>query len=200
MGLSDQIGPVDDGGLDCDHPAACGREAVAIVPDPTTVGGLRLCPFHLGLWSDVERGSVEILERIGVDDRVADDRFYRIDQAPPRLDRGAILRRIGIDHRGLAHYSLRSDRSDLSKVLTLDRDLELLDVYPVPESVDVDDWIEHVRERRGWVRVDDRRLVADGGTDRGDTERQRRSADTTGWSVFGYPGNKAKHADGRCRP
>jgi len=26
-------------------------------------------------------------------------------------------------------------------------------------------------------------------------ERRRRSADTTGWSVFGYPGNKAKHAE-----
>lgn len=143
-------------GRDCDHPSNCDREAVATVPEPNVIGGWSLCDYHLALWADT-RGNQETLRDLDVDHLVAEDRFLTLDEAPPELQRDVRYRRIGVDHRGLAHYHVagRPDE-DADRVITVDADLELVDVYDVPPHVGLNGWVEHVFKRRAWVELENR--------------------------------------------
>lgn len=155
MSLARSYGPLEsDESAECQHASPCDETAVARVPEPTeiTAKGLDLCPFHLALWADT-RGDQETLERLDVDDLAADDRFLELDAAPPQLHNGS-LERIGVDHRGLAHYYRPTDAGRLY-VYTFDAQLVADNVYHLPEWIDLEGWISHVESRRCWVQLDD---------------------------------------------
>lgn len=156
MSLVRQFGPVDDG-RDCEHPSPCETQAVARVPNPVEIAsaGRELCPFHLALWADT-RGDEETLCELNVDDLAATDRWLRLDTVPPRLDREVVWSRLGIDHRGLAHFvhDRRRRRDSADRVVLVDRSLELAEAFDVPIHVGLDGWVDHVDRRRGWVEVD----------------------------------------------
>lgn len=154
MSLARRFGALEsDDSDECDHPSACDETPVARVPRPAeiTANGIELCPFHLALWADT-RGDQETLERLDVDDLAADDRFLELDAAPPRIH-GGELERIGVDHRGLAHY-YRPDDGRLY-IYTFDAQLVASDVYHLPEWIELDGWISHVDRRRSWIELDD---------------------------------------------
>ena len=159
MALVRQCGRLQDGGP-CEHTSPCDEEAIARVPNPVEIAsaGLDLCSFHLALWADC-RGDGETLRELGVDDLVATDRYLRLDQAPPRLDREVLYLRFGIGHRGLAHFceACRGPDGD-DRVITVDRRLELDQAYGPPAHVGLDGWVDHVGRKRGWVELDDETL------------------------------------------
>ena len=132
---------------DCDHPSHCERDAVATVPAPNVLGGFRFCDFHLALWADT-KGDWTTLQELGIQRLAADDRFLFLDAAPPKLERDLTYRRIGVDHRGLAHYYVDGrPEADSDRVITVDSRLQFIDAYDVPD---------HVDERRCWVELEDR--------------------------------------------
>ena len=156
MALVRRYGRLDDGG-ECEHPSPCDEEAVARVPNPVEIGGagLDLCPFHLALWADC-RGDEETLRKLDVADLAADDRWLSLEAVPPRLNREAIWHRLGVDHRGLAHfYHHGRTENEADRVVTVDRRLEFVDAYEVPACIGLDGWIDHVDERRAWVALDE---------------------------------------------
>ena len=156
MALVRRYGRLEDGG-ECEHPSPCKTQAVARVPNPAEIAsaGLDLCPLHLALYADT-RGDEETLQELGVDDLVATNRFLALYEAPPRLDRRKVYHRIGVDHRGLAHYYEHGrDIDDKERILTVNARLELLDVYQVPNHLGLSGWVDHVDERRAWIQLDD---------------------------------------------
>ena len=156
MTLVRQFGPIEDGG-DCEHPSPCDEEAVARVPNPVEIAsaGRELCPFHLALWADT-RGDIETLCELNVDDLATTDRWLRLETVPPRLDREVVWTRLGIDHRGLAHFlnSERRQDSGADRVVLIDRSLELVEAFDIPTHVGLDGWVGHVDRRRGWVELE----------------------------------------------
>lgn len=156
MALVRQCGRLEDGG-ECEHPSPCDEEAVARVPNPAEIGGagLDLCPFHLALWADC-RGDKETLRELDVADLAADDRWLSLDAVPPRLDHDAVWHRLGVDHRGLAHfYQFGRALEEADRVATVDRSLEFVDVWDVPAHIGLSGWVDHVDKRRAWVALDD---------------------------------------------
>ena len=130
MALVRQHGPLEDAGP-CQHPSPCDKEAVARVPNPAGIGsaGFDLCPFHLALWADC-RGDRQTLRELDVADLAADDRWLSLEAVPRRLNREAIWHRLGVDHRGLAHFYHGRTETEA-------------------------DWVNHVDERRAWIQLDD---------------------------------------------
>lgn len=160
--LARTYGPIERG--DCEHPSPCDTEAAGCVPDAGSIAGKTLCPFHLALWADT-RGDRETLRQLGLDDEIATDRFLALEEAPPELQQQVRYQRLGVDHRGLAHYYIPGREDDENeRVITIDREFELVDGYDVPPHVGLEGWIEHVHERRGWVELDDA-LRTQGGVD-----------------------------------
>ena len=156
MALVRQYGPLEDAGP-CQHPSPCDKEAVARVPNPAGIGsaGLDLCPFHLALWADC-RGDRETLRKFDVADLAADDRWLSLEAVPLRLNREAIWHRLGVDHRGLAHfYHHGRTETEANWLVTVDRRLEFVDAYQVPAHIGLDGWIDHVDECRAWVALDE---------------------------------------------
>ena len=155
MALVRRYGRLEDGG-ECEHPSPCDEEAVARVPNPAEIGsaGLDLCPFHLALWADC-RGDEETLRELNVTDLAADDRWLSLEAVPLRLNREAIWHRLGVDHRGLAHFYHGRTENEADWVVTVDRRLEFVDAYEVPAHIGLDGWIEHVDEFRAWIQLDD---------------------------------------------
>ena len=155
MAIATDYGPLDESD-ECDHPSHCDREAVAQVPAPNVLGGFRFCDVHLALWADT-KGDWTTLQELGIQHLAADDRFLSVEAAPPKLEREVTYRRIGVDHRGLAHYYVvgRPDQ-DADRVITVDAQLQLEDAYDVPPHVGLEGWVDHVDERRCWIQLDDR--------------------------------------------
>ena len=157
MSLVRQFGPLENGGK-CEHPSPCETEAVARVPNPVEIGsaGRELYPFHLALWADT-RGDEETLRELDVADRRARNRWLRLDAVPPRLDREVVWTRLGIDHRGLAHFvhNRRRRRDSADRVVLADCRLELVEAFDVPAHVGLNGWVDHVDRRRGRVELDD---------------------------------------------
>jgi len=156
MALVRQCGPLEDASP-CEHPSPCDEGAVARVPNPVEIGGagLDLCPFHLALWADC-RGDEETLRELEVADLAADDRWLSLEAVPRRLNREAIWHRLGVDHRGLAHfYHHGRTENEADRVVTVDRRLEFIDAYEVPARIGLDSWIDHVDEYRAWVALDE---------------------------------------------
>jgi len=159
--LARSYGPIESG--ECEHPSPCEADAVGCVPDPASIAGKALCPFHLALWADT-RGDRETLAQLDLEGEVATDRWLSLEAAPPEIERQVRYERIGVDHRGLAHYYIpgRED-GDQDRVITVDRELELVEPYDVPPHVGLEGWIDHVHDRRGWVQLDDS-FRSDGGS------------------------------------
>ncbi|CAI49758.1 uncharacterized protein NP_7058A (plasmid) [Natronomonas pharaonis DSM 2160] len=155
MSLSRTPGPVDHE-ADCEYPC-CDEDAVACVPDPGTIAGKRFCDFHLALWADCDRGDWDILDQLDVRHLAADDSFLKLDDAPPELERKVRYERIGVDHRGLAHYIVPGRRDDEAEtIIVVDADLELVDSGTIPAHATLEDWVDHIKTDRRWVEVDDR--------------------------------------------
>lgn len=151
--LARSYGQLESG--ECEHPSPCEEAAVGCVPDAGSIAGKALCPFHLALWADT-RGDQETLAQLDLSEEIATDRWLSVQEAPPEIERQVRYKRIGVDHRGLAHYYIPGrDDSDQETVITVDRELELVDVYDVPSHVGLEGWIEHVDDRRCWVELDD---------------------------------------------
>ena len=158
--LARSYGLVETG--QCEHPSPCNEDAVGCVPDAGSIAGKALCPYHLALWSDT-RGDRETLAQLDLADEITTDRFLALEEAPPELDREVQFRRMGVDHHGLAHYYIPGRRDDdAERVITVDADLEFVDGYDVPPHYGLGGWVEHVRDRRAWVQLDER-VRADGG-------------------------------------
>ena len=156
MALVRRHGPLEDAGP-CEHPSPCDEGAVARVPNPVEIGGagLGLCPFHLALWADC-RGDEETLQELEVADLAADDRWLSLEAVPPRLDHDAVWHRLGVDHRGLAHfYQFGRSLEEADRIATVNRSLEFVDTYDVPAHIGLSGWVDHVDERRAWVALDD---------------------------------------------
>ena len=151
--LARSYGPLEN--AECEHPSPCEETAVGCVPDPASIAGKVLCPFHLALWADT-RGDEETLTQLGLEDEIATDRWLSCQEAPPEIERQVRYERIGVDHRGLAHYYVPGrDDIDRERVITIDREFEFVSGYDVPAHVGLEGWIDHVRDRRGWVQLDE---------------------------------------------
>jgi len=154
MAIATDYGPLQEA-ADCDHPSHCERDAVATVPAPNVLGGFRFCDFHLALWADT-KGDWTTLQELGIQRLAADDRFLFLEAAPPKLERDLTYRRIGVDHRGLAHYYVDGRVEDGDRVITVDSRLQFIDAYDVPAHVGLEGWVDHVDDRRCWVELEDR--------------------------------------------
>lgn len=146
-----------ENGSECEHPSPCNEKAVARVPNPVeiTAAGLDLCPFHLALWADT-RGEEATLRELDVADLATSDRWLTLDAAPPQLDRDVVWHRLGVDHRGLAHYyQLADEHEGADRIATVNRTLDIVGIYNLPARTTLNLWIEDIAERRGWVALED---------------------------------------------
>lgn len=160
MSLARSMGPLEEIGenpkrLECEHPSPCPEDPVARVPRPNelTAKGMTLCSFHLALWIDTVD---EHLDR-EVAQLADSDALLQLENIPPWTGhRGHTWSRLGIDHHGEAHYYRELDDSheDTARIILLDHNLKVQDDKKVPGHLDVGDWIQYVRENRGWVRLD----------------------------------------------
>lgn len=169
MSLVRPMGPLEDldvdaDELECQHPSTCPRDPVARVPNPNEVAaaGLDLCPVHLAIWLD-ER---DLDVGRDVQELAAAGALLELEDAPPwTTHNGEQWSRLGIDHHGEAHYYRERD-DDTARILILDERLDVVDVKRVPRNRKIADWIEFVRRRRGWMRLDpDARVAHEGGED-----------------------------------
>lgn len=149
------------------HAGDCERDAVALVPQPNSIAigrrivTLAVCEYHLA------RYAFHFPKRtraVGVEDLVPDDAWTTLEAVPPAQQRaGGILYRVGLDQHGRAHYVAGSpeDQQDDAglDVRRFDGRLELVGSQMLSPSDDLVDWLEFVRERRGWVGVEEGRVA-----------------------------------------
>lgn len=141
--------------LECEHPSPCPENPVARVPLPNeiTAKGMNLCPFHLALWIDLVDDDLDP----DVIQLADDDALTQLENVPPWTGHnGRQWSRLGIDHSGDIHYyrELGDDQEDTARILLVDHRLAVQDVKRVPGYRDITAWIEYVRQKRGWMRLD----------------------------------------------
>ena len=164
MGPLSKLGE-DPASLECEHPSPCPEDPVARVPRPNelTAKGMNLCSFHLALWIDVVDDDLDADIQVLADP----DALTELSDIPPWTGHnGQQWSRLGIDHRGEAHYyrELDQEEEDTARILLVDHHLIVQDVKRVPPDREIADWIQYTREQRGWMRLDpDARRKHEGG-------------------------------------
>lgn len=162
----DDYGALDGAGAECGYKQQCDAASVYAFVWPGSDGvPVHCCPFHVGLYQVNHprrfRRFVDHAEVADPRDYQRDDRFYQLDDAPERVRAGE-FRRLGVDHRGEAHYfgNPRGDGETVT-VLRLDRSLDLIDVEAFPrDEIELGDYIRNVERHRGWVATDDEVIAA----------------------------------------
>ena len=169
MSLARPKGPLadldeDPADHECEHPSSCPKDPVVRVPRGNELGssGLTLCPLHLAIWIDDYAGDVNA----DIEALAERDALLELEDLPSWTTQlNEHWSRLGIDHHGEGHYyrELDSDE-DTARVLLVDRHLDAVDIKRVPVNREIADWIQHVRRKRGWLRLDpDARRAHDGG-------------------------------------
>lgn len=156
----DDFGALEGTGPACQYERRCDAASVYAAVHPGSDGvPVKLCPYHLGLYREDHPEHYQRLEDAPIADPepfTRDDRFYRLADVPERIRNGD-FRRIGLDHRGVAHYfGAADDERTTVAVLRVDRLLDLVSVECYSrDNVELGDYLERVEDRHGWVGVDD---------------------------------------------
>ena len=150
---------------ECEHPSSCPKQPVVRVPKSNAIAGdgLTLCPFHLAIWIDERAEDVDA----EIETLAEQDALLKLKDLPSWIGHGGNQwSRLGIDHHGEGHYyhECGDDGADTARVLLVDSSLARIDVKTVPSHLSLRDWIQHVRHKRGWMRLDpDARRAHEGG-------------------------------------